>query len=1181
MALKFVSLHNHTGASVYDGLGRPKDLAEWMLKNAGEDSGAFAITNHGNMNDIGYQAEAQRSYDAKGAPVKMIYGVEAYFVPDLAQWRRLKDEKDVEKKAKKKAKKEEGTEFVIENEEESKAKKFLDPFNRRHHLVVCAYNQAGLSNIFRLVSRSYREGFYRKPRIDTKILEDCNEGLMVSTACIAGLPAYCTAKSNELNLSQEERMCLYENELGPLMDIFGEDRFFLELQFNKIPEQTAVNTDLCEFSQRTGYKLIATADCHYPEPDMWKDRELYRLLGWQMQKGDTAEKMQKLNETERKDLDCELYLKNGDQMYDAFLESPFFDALPSGDHFYIREAIERTYDIAHSFVEKVYPDAEIKLPKTFQVTEKIKTGFDQLKTLCLDALKKKGLSEKKEYVDRAIYELKIIRNLGVSEYFLTEAEIVKEMKKYGLMGPARGSGAGSLVNYLLGITLIDPLRYGLIFERFMSPSRKEMPDIDQDFEAKDKALEILKDRFGEKNVLAISTYNRLQLKSLIKDISRLYGVPFSEVNKVTKLAEQEAKPGLMEEVGNDQKLYEFTFEGAKKYSGTFREFIKKYPQVGEHIKNLFQEVKAIGKHAGGVLIVPGAEGHVPILKLRGVEQSPMTEGITAQHLQQFGLVKFDVLGVATLKVIRRAIEIILREQGIKKPTIDDVWAFYDENLHPDVINIRDPKIFENVYTEGNFPSIFQFTKRPVQRFCTEAKPEDILDLAAITSIWRPGALKAGGHIRYLGMVDESNQRKFKQEHPVLQEVLKDTRGVLCYQEQFQLLAHKLAGFSLEDADKLRKLLVKPATSLSKELQEERLKAGEDFIEGCVKKGMDRERAEKLWHKEIMGYVSYGFNKSHAVSYSFNSYHCAWLYTYHERAWIKACLECDPDPQETLHAVRGLGYDVEKPDVNASDVDEWTIQDDKTCVPALTSLKGVGVTGAQELVKSRPENGFTSLHDFFYDGDEWRYSKLNKKCLTALMRMDAFRNIPGAIGPSGVFKNHAHFERAVFGEVAKPSAAKKGALVTYEIQKLLKANRITLEEAALESDDTEWTVPEKIEFQKEIVGFYDKSLVVGRYLPVFAEFNIDAIDQVEDDTKKSKVWAVVDDVTQRAARNGNPYVVVKASGVTEKTYTFKVWKTSMHNTPFWIPGNIVIFSLEYSEDWGYSLPPGSKIMKVNK
>lgn len=1146
MGLKFVSLHNHTGFSVYDGIGSPDDLLEWNLKNAGEDSGAFAITDHGSINAAGAIAALQKKIKQKGIPQKIIWGCEFYYIPSLKQWEIDKFNKVESQKLEKKKKQEETTEedLVIENEKESKAKHFADPVNRRNHLVITAINQVGLRNLFRLVSRSYRQGFYRKPRIDLEMLRECNEGLMASTACLAGIPSWCSLQPGDSALK------LYDAELLPLMEIFGKDRFFLELQFNRIPEQQIVNKDIIQYSKQTGYRLIATADCHYPDPQMFKDREIYKLLGYQMQKENID-----LSILDKKitDLDAELFLKNGDQMFAAYRES---FASTYEDDTLIKEAIERTHDLAHNLVEYVSPEETIKLPKTFVVTEKVKTPFDKLKEFCLKALKDKNL-QTKEYIDRTAYELNVIKKLKVEEYFLALKEMLDVIRKRQLTGVGRGSGGGSLVCYLLNITFLDPVKNGLLFERFLSPSRAEMPDIDSDVENKEEAFDLIRAHFGNDNVLSISNYNRLQLKSLVKDIARLYSVSFDEVNECTRLIEKEARSAILDEIGNDQKLYELTYERAMKHSPTFKKFIEKYPQVGERIENLYREIKSIGKHAGGILVVPDAECHLPIIRIRGSDQSPITEGITAQHLKHFGLVKFDMLGLATLRIIRRCIELILRDvKGISNPTIDDVWDFYNKNLHPDIIDPKDPKIFANVYKKGNFPSIFQFAEKNVQNFCVKAEPNTVGDLSNITSLWRPGPLTGGADKKYL-FYDPIAASK---EHALIQEILGESRGLLVFQEQFMQLAHKLAGFPLEETDKLRKLLVKASQEFGEEMKKQRIEIGDKFIQGCIERGLSEARAKKLWHDEILGFISYGFNKSHSHAYAYNSYQCAFLYTFFEDQWIKACLECDPKPDEIINSVRMLGYKVEKPDVNSSTAIEWTVGS-SMCFPPFTSLKGVGAIAANELVEGRPQGGFSDIQSFFYDENgAWRWSKANKKVLEILMKMQAFDSLK-CIGP--VFKNYRHMHDFVLNNY---DALKKG--------------KIKLSEAMLTPID-DWTAAEKITLQREIVGFYDKNLIVRKFLKTFEEFEICAIDECDDEKKKVRVWAVVEKIIQKTTKNGKPFLVVTASGTTDKPYNFRVWDVNAQMTQIWIEGNVAIFGLDYSEEFGYSLSKKVKPMRVTK
>lgn len=1153
MALKFVSLHSHTGASLYDGLGSVEQNCEWLLKNAGSDQGAFAVTDHGSCSAVGSIAAAQKKYKDK---VKLLYGCEFYYLPSIKDWALAKEaKKEIDKEIKIRGKQEDddSSDLVIENEAESKAKYFKDPVNRRNHLVVVAQSQAGLKNLFRLISRSYRDGFYRKPRIDFKMLQECSEGLIASTACIAGTPSWCSYQFEDLTdpNRQTNLFNMYDKEIGPLMEVFGQERFYLEIQFNKLPQQHRVNLDLIEYSKKTNFKLLATADSHYCSPDLFRDRELYKLLGYQS-RGDQIDKS--ILEKTRDELEAELYLKNGDQMFETYKQT-FYEYFK--DEALIKESIERGYYLAHDFCENVTPDSSIKLPKTFTETATIKTAFDKLKQLCLAGLKERNITSK-EYIDRAAYELKIIKKLDVAEYFLALKEMLDKARETQLSGTARGSGAGSIVNYLLNISFIDPIKNNLLFERFMSPSRKELPDIDSDLEDKESAFEVFSAHFGAENVLSISNWNRLQLKSLIKDISRIYEVPFEEVNQVTRLIESEAKDQIMDDIDNDSKLYELTYERAMQYSPSLQNFISKYPKIGERIENLYKEIKSCGRHAGGILVVPNAEEHLPIIKIRGMNQSPITEGITTQHNKYFGLVKFDMLGLATLRIIRRCIELILRDvNDIQIPSMTQIWEFYNKFLHPDIINTSDPAVFSKVYQAGNFPSIFQFAEKGVQKFCVNAKPENVMDLSALTSIWRPGPLKGGAHERYL----HYNPLDVQREHPIIQEVLGATRGLLIYQEQFMLLAHKLAGFTLEDSDKLRKLLVKPSQELGEEMKKERIEAGKRFIAGCLSQGLSEERADRLWNEEIMGFISYGFNKSHSVSYAFNSYQCAWLYTYFEDQWIKACLECDPKPQEIVNTVRQLGFKVEKPDITKSTSIEWFVKD-KVCFPPLSSLKGIGEIAGNEIVRVRNMNSgsFKDLQDFFFDEKGvWRWSKANKKTIEALIKMEAF----SCLDVKDYFKNYKHMFDFIVENYDK-----------------IKKGKVSLSEAHLIQVD-DWTTTERMELQREIVGFYDKSLIVQKFKKTFDEFEICGIDECDDEQNKTRVWGIVEKITPKTTKNGKTYLVANISGITDKQYIVKVWDTDAKTTTIWKEGYVLIFGVDHSSDYGYSLSKRVKPLRISK
>jgi DNA polymerase-3 subunit alpha len=1099
--LRYVSLHNHSNFSIYDGLGYPSDFYDYVLSTGGD---SIALTEHGSMNSLGYAVTAANALKAKGIKFRPIYGVEAYVHPDLTEWHKLHEERDSENA------------LVIENESESKGK-WYDPIKRRHHLVITALNNTGLRNLFILVSKSYqRENFYRFPRMDFDMLREHNDGLAISTACLAGLPTYLALRDS--SLSTPDMMKVFDEELLPLLEIFGKDRAFLELQFNSLPEQYLVNHKLISYHKHSGYKLIVASDAHYCRPELWREREIYKALGYQMQKAG-ADLVTSIPQN-IEDLKCELYPHSAEQIWAAYekhFKNPVFDT----DEV-VRDAINRTHDIAWQLIGDVNPDSSIKLPR-YVPTDDAPTPYKKLVNLCRQRLQEKGLLQKKEYFQRTLYELKIIKDKNIAEYFLTKKAILDTLRKRLLLGVGRGSGAGSMVNYLLDITLADPIEGGLLFERFISPSRAEMPDIDSDCEDKDIAYELLKEEFGEENVLAISNYNTLKLKSLVKDVAKLYGVPFDTVNQVTKLMESEARDAIMEEIGNDQKLYEFTYERALAHSPTFAAFIDEYPAVAHGLSTLYKSIKSIGRHAGGVLVVPEAHKHLPIIRVRNVLQSPFTEGLTAQHLKLFGLIKFDVLGLTTLKIIRRCIELILKSWGTPEPLTSDVWDFYNTYLHPDVIDPADQEVFDKVYSKGRFPGIFQFAESGVQDFVTKAQPRHVKDIAAITALWRPGPLAGQADQRYL----EASQGGVQFDHPILEEVLGESRGILIYQEQFMLLAHKLAGFSLDEADKLRKLLVKPSAELGQEMRQQRIKVGERFIIGCMEKGLAKERAHDLWHKEILGFISYGFNKSHSYVYAYDSYQCAWLYTHYEAEWIKAYLEKDPDLERAISTVGELGYEVSKPDINDSLADEWQIIGSR-CVPPFVAIKGVGSTGADELVKVRTQP-FRSIEEFFWEQDEhghnkWRWSKFNKKALDALIQLEAFESV-GCVGEDATFKNYAHMHKVVFENFDK---LKKGVIKEGRGKKATTTNMTLASLPGIEDAPEDWDNADRILKQKELLGTFDKALLFTPKQNAFInKYQFRPYTEANED-EVIAAWFFVLKVEDKMTARGKPYVKLTIS-----------------------------------------------------
>lgn len=886
---RFVGLHAHDGGSAYDGLSSADQHIDFALEN-GMD--ALAITNHGHCNTFPIAREHAMKLAAKGTKFKYLPGVESYIHPNLEQWKRdlaadreAKDNAKIEEKRRKEAKEKVITPLevttdgdgevidvtnalTIENEDESKSTKFFNPINRRHHLVILPKTSAALLKVFHLVSRGYLEGFYRFPRIDYRMLKEAavNRDIIVSSACLAGINSFCTMREvqgvefDKLDASllddaglMNRVLASFSNEFDKLADAVGPENVMLELQFNKLPAQHLVNRSMLEFAKRNGLQnqLIVTADSHYARPEHWKEREIYKKLGW-------------LNYTEinpdalpksRDDLKCELYPKNASQIWDEYEK-----AKDKGHTFYdddlVRDAIERTHDIAHEVIGDVQYDTNIKLP-AFAVP-KGKTPLKALMDECKIGMKLRGFVGKSEYVARLKEELEIIRDMGFELYFLTLKIIMDIAREEMLIGPGRGSGAGSLVNYLLRITDVDPIKWNLLFSRFLNRDRAEAPDIDSDVGNRDRLIEMLRERLGSDNVIPISNINTFALKTLVKDVSRFYGIPYEDANAATRTVDEDVKKAVLKH-GMDKNLFTLKFEDAMEHSPSFKEFIDKHPEVSEPVAVLFKQQKALGRHAGGVLVTDNIAERMPLVTSKGEPQSPWCEGLLRKDLGVLGWVKFDLLGLETLRIIQRTIELILqRHEGIKYPTFSEVRDWYDKKLAPEVIDLDDQKVYENVYHAGKWCGVFQCTESGAQRLFKRAKPRSIVDIAALTSIYRPGPLAANVDKLYLGAKAEPD--KIAYVHPLVKQVLEETYGCVIFQESVMEVCHHVAGFPRPECDKVRKAIMKRSISGADEAKKKIVELKAKFIKGCVERGLIENDADQLF--ETLAFFSgYGFNKS--------------------------------------------------------------------------------------------------------------------------------------------------------------------------------------------------------------------------------------------------------------------------------------------------------------------------------
>jgi len=851
--INFINLHCHSTYSTFDAIGYPNEYIDSAIENG---MSSIALTDHGNMSALPHQIFYSKKLKSEGKIFKPIFGIESYFIPSVSDWKILKQSLSENKKQKAKEEDEyAGT--VVEDEVESKRKK-INPLNKRSHLVLLAQNKKGLSNLFKLVSESFKPGnFYKFPRMDYELLEKYNEGIIALSACLGGKLAgdYFDNKENGIDACLQAMRVTTER----MMHIFDNGRWFGELQWNAIPEQHEVNQLIIQLSKEYDFKLVSTADCHYPKQHLWKDRMLYKYLrpNTHSKNAFLAKNAEiKTLPTSVDEIGYELYPKNGNQMMDAYEKySSFVGAKYDTD--VVLESILNTHEIVFGMVEDFSLDMEVQLPDF--VVPKGKSDNEALREKTYEGFNRINFvsEEQKElYKKRIETELGVVEDRKFSRYFLTMKAIADKSNAIQLTGTGRGSAAGSLVSYLLNITQVDPIRWNLMFERFLRSDSTDYPDIDTDHASNEKIKQALVEMWGEDNVVSISNWNTLQLKSLIKDISKFYNIPFQEVNLVTIAMMKEATPKAKAIKGMSAGVYTPTFDEVMEHSKTLQNFLQQYPTVKTHVHNLMNQIRSCSRHAAGVLISSNLPSRMPLIYSGGVRQSPWSEGQNIRHLEPLGFIKFDILGLGTLRMFENAIKQVLKKENNQEPSFDDIKNFYITKLHPDVIDFDDQKVYKNVFHKGKWCGVFQFdSSSGMQSFTKKVKPKNLEELSILNATWRPAILEAKVHTKFLET--RKNPEKVFYENDIFKEVLSSTNGFLIYQEQLATLAHKLGkDISLNDANLLRKVLTKKGTGKETEVKN---KFHDKFIEGCIEKEISNESAEKWW-QDMVAFNGYAFNK---------------------------------------------------------------------------------------------------------------------------------------------------------------------------------------------------------------------------------------------------------------------------------------------------------------------------------
>lgn len=1156
---RFVGTHAHTGFSPFDGLGYPDEHMTYCLEN-GLD--AHAITEHGNMNSYAHAMLWAEKWNKenKDKPFKYIPGVETYFHPDLEQWRKdkeLDEQAKLDKKAAKKLKSKQediitplertadaddetidmSNQLTIENEDESKTNKYNNPINRRHHLVLLPKNANGTQKIFSLVSQGYLKGFYRFPRIDLSMLKEAaKDGNIIATsACIAGFPAWSIFKQvQHLKFEELDQKLLDDpaflekcvTSVGNVYDMMtsalGEGNYFLELQFNKLAAQNLTNRAILEFARRAGVEkqLIVTCDSHYARPELWKERELYKKLGYLNYKEIDSNSLPKSKD----ELKCELYPKNADQLWEEYKLSK------EGTSFYddqvICDAIERSHDIAHQVIGEIPPDRSPKFPNE-KLIPKGEKSFQWLVKLCQDGLRKRKLQDNQDYIARLKEELGVIKEMKNADYFISYQKIMELARGVCLVGPGRGSGGGSLVAYVLYITDLDPLKWDLPFARFLSVYRKGAPDIDTDLANRDKVLEQLRNYFGFENVVPISNYNTFKLKTLVKDIGKFYGVSFEETNAATRTVEDEVRKATTKH-GDDKNLFVLKYEDAIIYSPSFKAFIEKYPHIAETIQVLFKQNRSLGRHAGGVLIADDLPNKMPLVVSKGEPQSPWVEGVNFKHLEYIGnFIKYDLLGLETLRLIERSIELILMKTLKRKPSFAEVKEWYELNMSPDVIDFDDSKVYEYVYHGARWAGIFQLTSQGAQRLFKKAQPNAIIDIATLTSIYRPGPLAANVDKLYIGA---RNGEEFDWGDKRINVILEKTNGLIIFQEQVMELAEKCAGFPKAQCDEVRRAIMKRSISGGEAAKKASQETRDGFVKGCVTNGYTEAVANNLYDK-ILYFAGYGFNKAHAVAYAIDSYWCAWLMTYYEEEWLIAYLESmsnNPDARaKAFSEVRALGYQIVDVDINYA-TDAWRALPGKKFMPSFLSCKGIGDSAIEEIVANRP---YKTIEELLWNKEDngWRHSKFNKRAMEALIKIGALESMD-VVGDDKMFKNYNHMWNVIIKHQDEIKKSPK--------RDPLEGRKRFFELIREYADVPKWTESEIAEIHETYYGTIDATKLVNKTkLKRLEDRGVRPVDLWD---QKDIYWFVVANCVMKKTKNGKTYALVMGMGPAGKLHKINVW-----------------------------------------
>ncbi|PWU02736.1 MAG: DNA polymerase III subunit alpha [Bacteroidetes bacterium] len=1068
---KFSHLHVHTQYSLLDGAA---GIGELYKKAIADEMPALAITDHGNMFGVfSFVAEAYKNRinpDDKKSPLKVkpIVGCEFYITESRHRKTFSKDEKDP-----------------------------------RHHQILLAKNDTGYRNLVKLTSLGFIEGMYSKyPRIDKELIHKYHEGLIATTCCLGALVPQTILKKGP-----DEG----ENEFKWWLNIFQDD-YYVELQRHGIPEQDKVNKVLLEYATKYGVKVIASNDSHYVNQTDFNAHDILLCIN-------TGEKLATPASREFTDDDVlvknkrfafpndQFYFKTGKEMSEVFHDLP--------------EAIDNTNEIVDKIdlldLKRDILLPNFPVPKEFQIhSDNNLNQWEYLKHLSFEGAKTRYNEFTAEIEERLNFELFTIKTMGFAGYFLIVSDFIKAGRELGVfVGPGRGSAAGSVVAYCIGITNIDPIKYNLLFERFLNPDRKSMPDIDTDFddEGRQKVIDYVVAKYGKNQVAQIITYGTMAAKMSIKDVARVMDLPLPESNALAKLVPE--RPGIsLKRVLHaplNAKQGEKSLEEKEALTADDLENVKKLRQIynGEDMQSrvlheaeiLEGSVRNTGIHAAGIIIAP--KDLTELLPVATAKDSALwVTQIEGSVIEESGVIKMDFLGLRTLSILKTALQLIKQNHGVE--------------IDLDTIPLNDEDTYK-LYQHGDTNATFQFESPGMQKYLRELKPDKFDDLIAMNALYRPGPLA------YIpNFIDRKHGReKISYDLAEMEEILKDTYGITVYQEQVMLLSQKLAGFSKGDADVLRKAMGKKQKAVL-----DKMKA--QFISGATAKGHNVDVLEKVW-TDWEAFAQYAFNKSHSTCYALVAYQTAYLKAHYPSEYMAAVLNHAGAIEKItffMEECKRMGLVVLGPDINESQKG-FAVNSKGEIRFGLGGLKGVGEAAIEGIIEERKKGVYKSIYDLAKRVNQRAVNKKSLECLAYSGAFDCFKDI----------------HRAQYFYTAQGDS-------TTGLEKVIKFGNIFQSQSATTSntlfgdlpmpeitpprlpDCSPWTLTELLDHEKDVTGIFLSGHPLDHFkfemkhygiTPIvdFNEFK-EAILTHPNPFRSFRIAGLVTDAQHRVSRNGKQF-----------------------------------------------------------